>query len=201
MAQNEGKEVAQVVLLHSYQTAQCVSAGSTAESRSTGQSVACDQGKEVAQDLLLQDCRLSGTCWQPGSMLTCSAWTLLAASLPAEPEALENIMEQADVNNLNLALQGLQRCAGQVPMGPALWPDTMLWWYLVISAKVGCRLLCKCWLNWAGFCNTAPLSLLLYSTASSVSTPLCNQCVTSKHHAKSVRLPADSPPSLHLFVG
>lgn len=100
---------------------------------------ACKAGQDVAQDLLLQHCRLSATYWQPGSVLICSAWTLLAANLPPEEEALQQCIQQNDVESLKSALHGLHRCVGQAPRGPALWPDSLLWWYLLIAAKVSER--------------------------------------------------------------
>ena len=93
-------------------------------------------GQDVARDLLLQGCRLSSTQWQPGNVLTCAAWTLQAACLPTQPDALQHALQSVDVNNLELALHGLQRCVSQAPQTHALWPDTFLWWYLLISAKV-----------------------------------------------------------------
>lgn len=105
---------------------------------------AADQaGQDVARDLLLQGCRLSSTQWQPGNVLICAAWTLQAACLPTEPDplptqpdALQHALQSVDVNNLELALHGLQRCVSQAPQTHALWPDTFLWWYLLILAKV-----------------------------------------------------------------
>lgn len=92
--------------------------------------------REVARDLLLQGCRLSSTQWQPGNVLMCAAWTLMAACLPKQPDALQHALQQIDEENLDLALHGLQRCVSQAPPAPALWPDTFLWWYLLIAAKV-----------------------------------------------------------------
>ena len=115
----------------------CVSAEpSEGGLQSTELTTACKAGQDVAQDLLLQNCRLSATYWQPGSVLICSAWTLLAANLPPERDALQQCIQQNDVENLKLALHGLHRCVGQAPRGPALWPDSLLWWYLLIAAKV-----------------------------------------------------------------
>ena len=97
---------------------------------------ASNAGLEVARDLLLQGCRLSSTQWQPGNVLMCAAWTLIAACLPQQPDALQHALQQIDEENLDLALHGLQRCVSQAPPAPALWPDTFLWWYLLIAAKV-----------------------------------------------------------------
>lgn len=99
-------------------------------------SPACKAGQEVARELLLQGCRLSCTQWQPGNVLTCAAWTLIAACLPDQGQALDQSLQEVDVENLSLVLHGLQRCVSQAPKSPALWPDTLLWWYLVLSAKV-----------------------------------------------------------------
>ena len=99
-------------------------------------SAACHEGQEVARQLLLQGCRLSATQWQPGNVLACAAWTFLAACLPDQPQALEQTIQDMDVENMDLVLHGLQRCMLQAPKPPALWPDTLVWWYLLLSAKV-----------------------------------------------------------------
>ena len=99
-------------------------------------------GQEVAHDLLLQGCRLSATHWQPGNVLTCAAWTLLAACLgpPEGPEegGLAEALQQVDVDRLRLAVHGLRHAGLQAPPAPALWSDTFLWWYLLIAAQVRC---------------------------------------------------------------
>lgn len=102
----------------------------------TGAIATASNGLDVARDLLLQGCRLSSTQWQPGNVLMCAAWTLIAACLPKKPDALQHALQQIDQENLDLALHGLQRCMFQAPLAPALWPDTFLWWYLLIAAKV-----------------------------------------------------------------
>lgn len=99
-------------------------------------SLAGAAGQQVARDLLLQGCRLSSTHWQPGNVLTCASWTLLAVCSPEQPDALQRTLEQIDIDNLGLAVHGLQRCASQTPKAPALWPDTFVWWYLLMAAKV-----------------------------------------------------------------
>ena len=107
-------------------------------------------GQKAARDLLLQGCRLSSTQWQPGNVLVCAAWTFLAAGLPDKADSLNIIMQQVDLENLDLALHALRRCTTQSPKAPALWPDTLLWWYLLASAKVClccslyCALCCIC---------------------------------------------------------
>ena len=92
-------------------------------------------GKKVANELLVLSCRLSATHWQPSSVLTCAAWTLLAACLPQQT-TLEQSMQQTDLQKLDLTLHALQRCSLEAPPAPALWPDTTLWWYLLTSAQV-----------------------------------------------------------------
>lgn len=124
-------------------------AGSSEAPQSTPPNAACSQSLEVAQDLLLQDCRLSGTQWQPGSVLTCSAWTLLAATLPSQPEALQDRMHQADIKTLSEALEDWHRCLSKESKAPALLSDSMLGWYLVISAKVSCGFLLLCYVGWS----------------------------------------------------
>lgn len=99
-------------------------------------SPACKAGQEAARELLLQGSRLSSTQWQPGNVLTCAAWTFLAACLPDQPCALDQSLQEIDLENLGLVLHGLQRCLAQAPKLPALWPDTLLWWYLLLAAKV-----------------------------------------------------------------
>ena len=99
-------------------------------------SPACKAGQEVAQDLLQQSCRLSATFWQLGNVLICSAWTLIAAALPPEPDALPQAMQRSDLKDLHLASYGLQQVVGQAPECPALWPDRLVWWYMLIAAKV-----------------------------------------------------------------
>lgn len=100
-------------------------------------SSACTAGQEVALELLLQSCRLSGTQWQPGNVLACAAWTFLAACLTDQPQTLGQSLEDVDVEKLDVVvLHGLQQCMSQSPKPPALWPDTLLWWYLLLAAKV-----------------------------------------------------------------
>ena len=113
----------------------------TAETESTSvtSSPACKAGQEAARELLLQGSRLSSTQWQPGNVLTCAAWTFLAACLPDQPQALDQSLQEIDLENLGLVLHGLQRCTAQAPKAPALWPDTLLWWYLLLAAKVCSR--------------------------------------------------------------
>lgn len=104
---------------------------------------ASNAGLELACDLLLQGCRLSSTQWQPGNVLMCAAWTLKVVCLPKQPDAVQHSLQQIDEANLDLALHGLQRCVCQAPPAPALWPDTFLWWYLLIAAKVWHHELCR----------------------------------------------------------
>ena len=106
------------------------------ESSPAAPSSACKAGQEVARELLLQGCRLSGTQWQAGNVLTCAAWTFLAACLPDQAQALGQSLQDIDVENLDLVLHGLERCDLEAPKPPALWPDTLVWWYLLLSAKV-----------------------------------------------------------------
>lgn len=117
---------------------------------------ACKAGQEVAQELLLQSCRLAGVEWPPGSVLTCAAWTFLAACLPDQPHALGQLLEDVDMENLELVLHGLQYCMEQAPKPPALWPDTLLWYYLLLSAKV-----CLCCMLAISYCSFALGALAL----------------------------------------
>ncbi|KAL0024070.1 hypothetical protein WJX79_002966 [Trebouxia sp. C0005] len=68
--------------------------------------------------------------------LELASWTLKVVCLPKQPDAVQHSLQQIDEANLDLALHGLQRCVCQAPPAPALWPDTFLWWYLLIAAKV-----------------------------------------------------------------
>lgn len=117
------------------ESASAAAAGQAAQIESTP-SPACKAGQEAARELLLQGSRLSSTQWQPGNVLTCAAWTFTAAWLPDQSHALEQSLQEIDLENLGLVLHGLQRCLAQAPKPPALWPDTILWWYLLLAAKV-----------------------------------------------------------------
>ena len=117
-------------------TAAATSHPGKADAASATAGPACKAGQEVARELLLQSCRIAGVEWPPGSVLTCAAWTFLAACLPDQPQALGQLLEDVDVENLELVLHGLQYCMEQAPKPPALWPDTLLWYYLLLSAKV-----------------------------------------------------------------
>ena len=91
---------------------------------------------ELSEDLLYQSCSLSASSWQPSNVLTCAAWTLLAGCLPNQAEALQRKIEAVDLESLSIA-KNLQRGANEAPRVPALWPDQLLWQYMLISAKVG----------------------------------------------------------------
>ena len=57
----------------------------------------CASAIDFAEDLLYQSCRLSAYSWQPSNVLTCAAWTLLAACLPNQAEALQQKIEEVDL--------------------------------------------------------------------------------------------------------
>lgn len=135
-------------------TAAATSHPGEADAPSATAGPACKAGQEVARELLLQSCRIAGVEWPPGSVLTCAAWTFLAACLPDQPQALGQLLEDVDVENLELVLHGLQYCMEQAPKPPALWPDTLLWYYLLLSAKV--CLCCTLALSYCSFALVAP---------------------------------------------
>ena len=92
---------------------------------------------QIVRGVSTMGSQLGATQWHPNDELTCAAWTLLGSCLSdAAPDALQQRLQKVDVHCLRFVSQLLERCVDKSPGNSRLWPDSLLWQYLLAAAKV-----------------------------------------------------------------